>query len=90
MTKYYNHFIKRENAIKELFKKELYPKDIRNLTEKQFKTIENTVDCALSPENLYCDGEATQSEVNDKLEYYTMLCKEINANTSFKITELNY
>ena len=92
MLKHYNHFVSQENTMKKAFDQELFPTDIRDLTEAQVAEIKEHIECGLSPENLHCDGEATQSEVENKMEHYHMLCREINSNTSFKfeIDELNY
>lgn len=90
MTTYYKHFITRENAVNELFGREKFPEDIRELSEEQVKDVKKIMELALSPENLYRDGEATQEEVDNRLEFFHMLCREINANTphSFEISEL--
>lgn len=92
MTKHYNDFIERENIMKELFKEELFPKDIRELTSEQVKGIKETIEGLLSPESLYMDGEATQEQVGNTLKHLNMVCFEINANTEydFKIKDLNY
>jgi hypothetical protein len=91
MTTYYKQFITRENAINELFGREKFPEDIRKLSEEQVEDVKKFMEAALSPENLYRDGEATQKQVDDTLEFFHMLCREINANTphSFEISELS-
>jgi len=44
--------------------------DIKNLTQEDADTIFRKIDCALSPENLHCDGEISHQQA---MERYTVL-----------------
>lgn len=85
MPKHYKHFASRQNMMNKPFNLPLYPEDIRELTKEDFFRIKEVLACYLSPETLHCDGEATQEEVDESLEHYLMLCREISVNTSFNL-----
>ena len=50
-------------------------------TEKEILNDFRIIECNMSPENLHCDGEASQAQVNKKL-------KELNAWKTKLIKEL--
>ena len=92
MPKNYRIFAEQENRMNAYFKKTLFPTNIRELTKEQVDEIKMHIAGGLSPENLHCDGEATQAEVDYKLNHLHMLCREVCANTEFgfDINELEY
>lgn len=51
--------------------------------------MENFVDlsCALSPENLWCDGEASSEEVEEKLKSINESWKNLETEIGYKVTE---
>lgn len=61
-----NSFIFEMNGWREFEKKPMikFP-----LNQEEINDIADTVDCRLSPENLHCDGEISNSEANSKWNY---------------------
>lgn len=61
-------FIQQENRVTELFGRtsDLLPTDPENLTREQKQKLADRVACALSPENLTCDGELRGAKLQAK------------------------
>ena len=49
--------------------------DLKNAKDRQ--EIADLIDCALSPENLHCDGEISNREAMQKLRRLNMCAKEL-------------
>lgn len=92
MASHYKTFISWQNMLSEVLNETLFPTNIRELTADQVSQIKHTLNGLLSPETLHADGEASQSEVDGKLEHYRMICREISANTAHKLefSDLDY
>lgn len=43
--------------------------------------------CALSPENLWCDGEASSDEVDEKLKRINGIWETLENEIGYKVTE---
>lgn len=62
-------FIQQENAMSRLFAKGsgvIYPEDTDLLLERHKKELADALACALSPENLCCDGELRGAKLHAK------------------------
>ena len=81
MTSHYNSFI----ALQNFFRTSPFPEDITQLTETQVDEIKNIIESKLSPENLYCDGEISLSQAQQKFNNYLNVCQEITLNSPFEI-----
>jgi len=76
-------FIDRENALNELFGRELieYP-----LTESDVRELYNSIECQLSPENLNCDGEISAHEANVKWNFLQDVLMELEMCDDWGVT----
>ena len=62
--------------------------DLRHASDRQL--IASSIDAALSPENLTCDGELTRSQIQDKYNRLTKAAEELLAlDPSVKFYEFN-
>ena len=59
-------FIERENVFRKLMARTLIS---HPLTEGEFRYLLESIDGALSPENLSCDGELSRAETNKKYRF---------------------
>ena len=48
------------------------------LSQKSVDTIARRLDRDLSPENLHCDGEISQTQAQNKYNYYGRVIKELD------------
>lgn len=62
-----NEFVARENKWSAIFGNA--PLSLSSAADRQ--KIAGSIDCALSPENLSCDGELTRAQVNAKFKFLT-------------------
>ena len=49
------------------------------LQQSDADDIAKGLDCALSPENLHCDGEISRAEAQRKYDYYGRVIQELEA-----------
>ena len=49
------------------------------LTQADADSLARTLDSALSPENLHCDGEISQAEAMRKYRFYATVVEELTA-----------
>ena len=49
------------------------------LTQADADSLARTLDSALSPENLHCDGEISQAEAMRKYRFLATVCAELEA-----------
>jgi hypothetical protein len=61
-----NEFVARENKWASIF-----GNTVEIHTAKGRKDVAGRIDCALSPENLSCDGEISAAEANRKFRFLT-------------------
>ena len=47
------------------------------LSQKDVDSIAQDLDCALSPENLHCDGEISRAEADRKYRYYGRVIRDL-------------
>jgi hypothetical protein len=66
-------YVKERNTIRAMFRNR--PLDLNNARDRQ--EIANEIDCALSPENLTCDGELPRSAVDRKYRMLTRCAREL-------------
>lgn len=62
------------------------PIDINNLTQEDANTLYEHIDSGLSPENLHCDGEISDSEAMSKYDEYMGVVRVLQHN-GFAIPE---
>jgi hypothetical protein len=67
-----NEFVDRENKWASIFGNTVEIK-----TAKGRKDVANRIDCALSPENLHCDGEISAAEANRKFRFLTKAAEQL-------------
>lgn len=67
-----NEFVARENKWAQIFGNTVEIK-----TAKGRKDVANRIDCALSPENLHCDGEISRAEANRKFKFLTKAAEQL-------------
>ena len=67
-----NEFVARENKWAQIFGNTV---EIR--TAKGRKDVAGRIDCALSPENLSCDGEISAAEANRKFRFLTKAAEQL-------------
>lgn len=48
------------------------------LTQAEVDDLARSLDSALSPENLHCDGEISQTQAQNKYNYYGLVIKELD------------
>ena len=68
-----NEFVARENRFSALFNQRSL--DLNNSADR--KRIAGKIDCALSPENLHCDGEISAAEANRKFRFLTKAAEQL-------------
>lgn len=62
--------------------------DLRQASDRQL--IASSIDAALSPENLSCDGELTRSQIQAKYQRLTQAARELQAlDPSVQFYEFN-
>lgn len=66
-------FIDRENRFAQIFGHT--PLSIKNAQDRQ--KIAQRIDSALSPENLYCDGEISTSQARVKYEFLSRAARQL-------------
>ena len=66
-------YVQERNAIRAMFRNR--PLDLNRAQDRQ--EIANEIDCALSPENLTCDGELSRSAVDRKYRMLTRCAREL-------------
>jgi hypothetical protein len=66
-------FVKQRNQFNGMFKQKAL--SLTSATDRQ--RIADIIDCALSPENLTCDGELSRSQVNARYRELTKVAKEL-------------
>ena len=69
-----NDFVEEHNAYYGIFNGTL---DLNNAKDRQ--EIAEMIDCQLSPENLHCDGEISNTEAMRKLRRLNLVAKELLA-----------
>ena len=67
-----NEFVSRENKWAQIFGNTVEIK-----TAKGRKDVASRIDCALSPENLHCDGEISAAEANRKFRFLTKAAEQL-------------
>lgn len=65
-------FVERENKWAQIF-----GNTVEIQTAKGRKDVASRIDCALSPENLSCDGELTRAQVNAKFKFLTRAAEQL-------------
>jgi hypothetical protein len=48
------------------------------LTQAEVDTLARSLDAKLSPENLHCDGEISQTQAQNKYNYYGKVIRELD------------
>ena len=66
-------YVQQRNSIRELFGER--PLSLDSAKDRQ--RIADNIDCALSPENLTCDGELSRSAVDRKYRMLTRCAREL-------------
>ena len=66
-------FVEQENKWSAMFGGK--PLSLLNAADRQ--KIAQKIDCALSPENLSCDGELSRTEVNRRYRHLTRCAEEL-------------
>ena len=66
-------YVKQRNSIRAMFKQR--PLSLNNAQDRQ--QLAEDIDCALSPENLTCDGELPRSVVDRKYRMLTRCAREL-------------
>jgi hypothetical protein len=69
------NYVEQRNAIRKLFKQ----RPLSLLSARDRQQIADDIDCALSPENLTCDGELSRSQVNAKYRMLTRAAQELKS-----------
>lgn len=78
-------YVEMQNKWAALFKGEQF--DLKSAASRQ--RLAEHIDCALSPENLTCDGEVRGAALQKKLKALTTVARELQAfDPSVKIYEL--
>lgn len=78
-------FVERENKWSAIFGNK--PLSLQNAADR--KKIASSIDCALSPENLTCDGEISHAEANRKFRFLTKAGNQLKQlDPSVEIYEL--
>lgn len=71
-----NEYVARENKWSSLFKGHTVV-EIKTAAGRQ--RVADRLDCALSPENLSCDGELSRAEVNRRYQFLTKCARQLQA-----------
>ena len=77
-----NEFVSRENKWSSIFGNK--PLSLNSAADR--KKIAGSIDCALSPENLHCDGEISAAQARKKYQHLTRIARElqsIDSNVKF-------
>lgn len=74
--------IERENLFRKYSKQEpvTYP-----LKRDDVKDLMETIECALSPENLHCDGEISRTEANRKYKQLMSAWKQLQSHDHWNL-----
>jgi hypothetical protein len=67
-----NEFVSRENKWAQIF-----GNTVEIQSAKGRKDVASRIDCALSPENLHCDGEISAAEANRKFRFLTKAAEQL-------------
>jgi hypothetical protein len=67
------NYVEQRNQIRALFKQR--PLSLKKAADRQ--QIADDIDCALSPENLTCDGELSRSVVDQKYRMLTRCAEQL-------------
>jgi hypothetical protein len=67
------NYVEQRNQIRAMFKQK--PLSLSNSQDRQ--KIADEIDCALSPENLTCDGELSRSVVDQKYRMLTRCAEQL-------------
>ena len=70
-------YVEQQNKWAKLFNKNAQPLSLLNAKDRQ--RIAEMIDCALSPENLSCDGELPRAEVNRRYRELTRCAQELKS-----------
>lgn len=73
-------FVAQENFVRRLFSQPLYDAD--NLRPEEVRELLDSIEGALSPENLSCDGELSPSKVRVRLRMLTGAKAELERLTA--------
>lgn len=68
-----NEFVSRENKWSSIFGNK--PLSLNSAADR--KKIAGSIDSALSPENLHCDGEISAAEANRKFRFLTKAAEQL-------------
>jgi hypothetical protein len=68
-----NEFVARENQWSTIFGNKTL--SLQDAADRQ--KIAQSIDCALSPENLSCDGELTRTQINSKFRFLTKAAEQL-------------
>jgi hypothetical protein len=68
-----NEFVARENKWSSIFGNK--PLTLQGAADRA--KIASSIDCALSPENLHCDGEISAAEANRKFRFLTKAAEQL-------------
>ncbi len=68
-----NEFVARENQWSTIFGNKTL--SLQDAADRQ--KIAQSIDCALSPENLHCDGEISAAEANRKFRFLTKAAEQL-------------
>ena len=68
-------YVEQQNKWAKLFDKTAKPLSLLNAKDRQ--RIAEMIDCALSPENLSCDGELPRAEANRRYRELTRCAQEL-------------
>ena len=72
-----NSYINNKNKYQALFRGQRTEALYEVRTAAGRKRVAETIDCALSPENLSCDGELPRAEVNRRYRELTAAAKDL-------------
>jgi hypothetical protein len=81
-------YVDQQNKWSAMFNKNYKPLSLLNAQDRQ--RIAEMIDCALSPENLSCDGELPTAEVNRRYRHLTRCAQELlSIDPTVQIYEFN-
>ena len=66
-------YVEQRNQIRAMFKQQ--PLNLSDAQDRQ--QIADDIDCALSPENLTCDGELSRGQVQQKYQMLTRCAEQL-------------
>jgi hypothetical protein len=70
-------YVEQQNKWASIFDKSAKPLSLLNANDR--RRIAEMIDCALSPENLSCDGELPRAEVNRRYRQLTRCAQELKS-----------